>query len=109
MPHIQILAANGEPYSITSSNPELLAQWIWETIQQITPNEACSATIRVSARWIGDQNGRADWPPNAALVFQAVMGADKPTDNVRGLMSALGHYVDLFDGGRPAELIEASE
>ena len=104
MPRIMITSVDGQPFSITSSNPELLAQWIWETLQLITPNVTCQATVRVDPMWVGNErpNGGPDWPPNMALAFQAQLGANKPTDNVRGLISALQQYASMIDGAQPA-------
>lgn len=101
MPRIMISSVNGQPFSITSSNMGLLSQWLWETLQLITPNVACPVTIRVDAMWIDEING-PDWPPNVALAFQAQLDAEKPTDNVRGLIAALQQYASMMDGAQPA-------
>ena len=99
MPRIQILDASRTPYEISSSDPEILAKWLWETIVRIRPSAQWPTEIRVWPLWIGPATDDAvDWPPASNLTFQAVLGADKPVDNVRGLMSALSQYAGMVEG-----------
>lgn len=99
MPRIQLIDAARVPHEIESADPEMLGKWLWETIARLQPNHTWPCEIRVWPMWIGQPGSETvDWPPTPE--FRAMLGADEPIDNVRGLISALSQHADMLVEGR---------
>ena len=95
MPRIRMIDATGRPYMIDSSDPEILAKWLWETLPRVGPTHIYPSSIRVEPLFNAD--GSPDWPPNASLSFVGELGGNRPVDNVRGLIAALTRYAEMVE------------
>lgn len=101
MPRIQIKDQTGRPFVIDSSDPEVLAKWLWETLVRIGPNHIWPTELTMYPLFnLGPAGDVPDWPPSVSNIFMAELGAEKTTDNVRGLIKALGQYADRIEAGQ---------
>jgi len=86
MPRIQISDVTGRPYQIDSSDPEMVAKWLWETLPRVGPTHVFPAQIRM---WpLYDANDKPDWPTEIH-VFAA---GTTPEANVRGVIEVLQRF-----------------
>jgi hypothetical protein len=70
MPSIRIQDGNGRIHQCDSSDTDLLARWLVETIERVKPDHIYPCQMIVYPLWQRDETGRevSDWPPKAEYI-----------------------------------------
>lgn len=102
MPHVQVRSTStGAIWCLDSSRPELIAQWLMDTLEQIQPEETTPAQVTFTHLWIRDPDAaggrRPDWPISAELNWAAHLTAGEGAQTLRILAKSLTDRADGFE------------
>lgn len=96
MPFIEITDANGQIHSVESSDPELCADWLWETVCKFAMFNPAYPKLQlrmVALTVAGDDNhDRPDWIRGFPAEKIELVGHD-PEDVVRNFISRLQEHL----------------
>lgn len=99
MPHIQMSDQQGRQIVIDSSDPELIAKWVVETLPKTGASNIFPSQVVIYPCFIYDPStgqSAPDWPPNVAHTFRAQLESNG-VDGVRRLISELRRYLEAVE------------
>lgn len=96
MPRVELQDVSGRNIVIDSSDPELIAKWLIETLPKTGASHVYPTQIRIFAGFMYDPatgQSAPDWPPNVSHTFGAQLESHG-VDGVRRLISELRRYLE---------------
>lgn len=97
MPHITLIIDAAE-YRISSSDPEMIGKWLYQTFVSTQPTKASYVQFRADPMWLvtpEDRCGVPDWSADARLMmFHQIASEAGPLGYMKVIMACISDVIN---------------